>query len=107
MDDPIEQIANPPQAADTTTTTSTDTASELEKHSSFLGVRPAIEVTAEDPETSADTETDGTDDQPGAAPATAEGDEQDDPNWLPDEQQKVFTDDAIARYAKRYGYTQP
>jgi hypothetical protein len=41
------------------------------------------------------------------APATAEGDERDDPNWLPDEQQKVFTDDAIARYAKRYGYTQP
>jgi hypothetical protein len=100
-----EQVANPPQPAATTPASSAAT-SELERHSSFLGVRPAIEVTAEDPETSAAAETDGTDGQPEAAPASAEGDEQDVPNWLPDEQQKVFTDDAIARYAKRYGYTQ-
>ena len=100
-----EQVANPPQPAATTPAPS-EASCELERHSSFLGVRPAIEVTAEDPETSADTETDGADDQAEAAPATTEGDEQDDPNWLPDEQQKVFTDDAIARYAKRYGYTQ-
>jgi len=46
------------------------------------------------------------DGQPEAVPASAESDEQDDPNWLPDEQQKVFTNDAIARYAKRYSYTQ-
>jgi len=100
-----EQVANPPQPT-TTTPASSEATSELERHSSFLGVRPAIEVIAEDPETSAATETDGTDGQTEAAPASAEGDEQDDPNWLPDEQQKVFTDDAIARYAKRYGYTQ-
>jgi hypothetical protein len=98
-----EQVANPPQPA-ATSPASTEASSELERHSSLLAVRPAIEVTAEDPETSAAAETDGADGQPAAAPATAEGDEQDDPNWLPDEQQKVFTDDAIARYAKRYGY---
>jgi len=46
-----------------------------------------VETTTEQPETSATTE------------------EEDDPNWLPDEQQKVFPDDVIAKYGKRYGYT--
>ena len=45
-------------------------------------------MTAEDPETSAATETDGADGQTEAAPASAEGDEQDDPNWPPDERQE-------------------
>ena len=85
-----EQVANPPQPA-ATTPASSEVTSELERHASFLGVRPPIEVTAEDPDTSPARETDGADGQLGAAPATAEGDEQDDPSWLPDEQQKVFT----------------
>ena len=51
-----EQIGDQPQPTATTTTSSSETTAELERHSSFLGYRPGIEVTAEEPETSADTE---------------------------------------------------
>ena len=104
--EPTEQVANQPQPTATTTTPSAETTAELEKHSSFLGYRPGIEVTAEQPETSADTEVPEGDGETEAAPAEAQPAAEDDPSWFPDEQQKVFTDDAIARYAKRYGYTQ-
>ena len=88
--------------------TVTETVSpELEKHSSFLGYRPGIEVTADEPATSADV------DEPQEEVVEAEATEQDaeaapeeeDPNWLPDEQSKVYPDEVIARYAKRYGYS--
>ncbi len=104
--EPTEQVVDQPQPTATTTTPSAETTAELEKHSSFLGYRPGIEVTAEQPETSADTETPQEGGETEAAPADAQQAEEDDPTWLPDEQQKVFTDDAIARYAKRYGYTE-
>ena len=100
-----EQVADQPQPTATTTTPSAETTAELEKHSSFLGYRPGIEVTAEQPETSADTETQQEGSETEAAPADAQPAEEDDPNWLPDDQQKVFPDDVIAKYAKRYGYT--
>ena len=93
-----EQVANPSQPAATT--------AELEKHSSFLGYRPGIEVTAEQPETSADTEMTEEGAETEAAPADAQPAAEDDPSWLPDEQQKVFPDEVIAKYAKRYGYTE-
>jgi hypothetical protein len=81
------------------------TTPELEKHSSFLGYRPAIEVTAEQPETSAATETmEEVETQPETA-TEAQTEPEDDPNWLPDEESKVFPDDVIAKYGKRYGYT--
>ena len=101
-----EQVATSSQQAATTTTTPSDgTTQELEKHSSFLGYRPGIVATAEESQTpSADTETtEQVETQPEAETAIAE---EDDPNWLPDEQQKVFPDDVIAKYGKRYGYTQ-
>ena len=101
-----EQVADQPQPTATTTTPSAETTAELEKHSSFLGYRPGIEVTAEQPETSADTETQQEGSETEAAPADAQQTEKDDPNWLPDDQQKVFPDDVIAKYAKRYGYTE-
>ncbi len=101
-----EQVANPSQPAATTTTPSAETTAELEKHSSFLGYRPGIEVTAEDPETSADTEVTEDDGETDAAPAEAHPAAEDDPSWLPGEQQKVFPDEVIAKYAKRYGYTE-
>ena len=41
-----------------------------------------------------------------SAPAEAQTTEEDDPNWLPTDQQKVFPDDVIAKYAKRYGYAE-
>ncbi|MGC2109002.1 MAG: hypothetical protein WA655_05755 [Candidatus Korobacteraceae bacterium] len=52
-----EQAANPSQPAATTTTASSyATTQELERHSSFLGYRPGIEASAEQPEPSADGE---------------------------------------------------
>ena len=103
-----EQVGNQPQPAATTTNASPDaaTTAELEKHSSFLGYRPGIEVSADEPVTSADTEVTEGDGETEAAPAEAQTTEEDDPNWLPTDQQKVFPDDVIAKYAKRYGYTE-
>jgi len=103
-----EQVGNQPQPAATTTNTSPDaaTTAELEKHSSFLGYRPGIEVSADEPVTSADTEVTEGDGETEAAPAETQTTEEDDPNWLPTDQQKVFPDDVIAKYAKRYGYTE-
>ena len=100
-----EQVATSSQQAATTTTTPSDgTTQELEKHSSFLGYRPGIVATAEESQTpSAEAESTETVEQPATETARAE---EDDPNWLPDEQQKVFPDDVIAKYGKRYGYTQ-
>ena len=103
-----EQVGNQPQPAATTTDTSPDaaTTAELEKHSSFLGYRPGIEVSADEPVTSADTEMTEGDGDTASAPAEAQTTEEDDPNWLPTDQQKVFPDDVIAKYAKRYGYAE-
>ena len=101
-----EQVAKPSQPAATTTTPSAETTAELEKHSSFLGYHPGIEVTAEQPETSADTEMTEDGGETEAAPADAQPAAEDDPSWLPDEQQKVFPDAVIAKYAKSYGYTE-
>jgi hypothetical protein len=101
-----EQVANPSQPAATTTTPSAETTAELEKHSSFLGYRPGIEVTAEEPETSADTEVTEDRGETEAAPAEGQPAAEDDPSWFPDEQQRVFPDEAIAKYAKRYGYSE-
>ena len=103
--EPTEQVVDQPQPTATTTTSSAETTAEPEKHSSFLGYRPGIEVTAEQPETSADTETQQEGSETEAAPSEVQPAAEDDPSWLPDEQQKVFLDDVIARYAKRYGYT--
>jgi hypothetical protein len=102
-----EQVATSSQQAATTTTTPSDgTTQELEKHSSFLGYRPGIVATAEESQTpSAETETtEQVETQPDTETTTT--DEADDPNWLPDKQQKVFPDDVIAKYGRRYGYTQ-
>jgi len=49
---------------------------------------------------------DSSSETPSEQTETATTEEADDPNWLPDEQQKVFPDDVIAKYGKRYGYTQ-
>ena len=96
-------VADPPQSTSASASTDTTTA-ELEKHSSFLGYRPGIVATAEQPETSAETTTtEQVETQPDTEATTT--DETEDPNWLPDEQQKVFPDDVIAKYGKRYGYT--
>lgn len=53
-----EQAASASQPAATTTPASSDAATqELERHPSFLGYRPGIEASAEEPEPSADAET--------------------------------------------------
>jgi hypothetical protein len=104
--EPTEQVATSSQpVATTSTSAATDSNPELEKHASFLGYRPGFEVTAEQPETSAATETtEEVETQPETA-TEAQTEPEDDPNWLPDEQSKVFPDDVIAKYGKRYGYT--
>ena len=101
-----EQAASASQPAATTTPASSDAATqELERHPSFLGYRPGIEASAEEPEPSADVVTTKDESETETPEAAASGAEED-PNWLSDEQQKVFPDDVIARYAKRYCYTQ-
>jgi len=87
-----EQIAHQPQSTAATTTPSAETTAELDEHSSLPGYRPGIEVTAEQPETSADTEVLEGDGETEAAPAEEQPEAEDDPSWLPDEQQKVFPD---------------
>jgi hypothetical protein len=83
-----EQVGNQPQPAATTTNTSPDAATtpELEKHSSFLGYRPGIEVSADEPAISVETEGTEGDGETEAAPAEAQTTKEDDPNWLPDGQ---------------------
>ena len=100
-----EQVATSSQPAATTTTTSEGTTQELEKHSSFLGYRPGFEATAEQPATSTEAENTEQAETPTEQTETTTTEEADDPNWLPDEQQKVFPDDVIAKHGKRYGYT--
>lgn len=53
-----EPVANPSQpAANSPASASSEATSELERHSSFLGYRPGIEASSEEPEPSADVET--------------------------------------------------
>jgi len=100
-----EQVATSSQPAATTTTTPDAMTQNLEKHSSFLGYRPGFEASAEEPATSAEAESTEQAENPTEQPETTTTEETDDPNWLPDEQQKVFPDDVVAKYGKRYGYT--
>lgn len=99
MDEESVQTANPPQSE-----TSTQQG-ELERHSSFLGVPAGVEASAEEPETSAEEEITETDVTPEDESTTEQEPEEEEADWLPDEQQKVFPDDVLARYAKRYGRT--
>lgn len=94
-----ETVVNPSQSTQ---------QGELERNSSFLGYRPGIEATVEEPQPGQETQTEEVvldENAPETTDAEPTEVEQEDENWLPDEQSKVFPDDVVAKYAKRYGYT--
>ena len=104
MDEPtVTAVADPPQT--TSASATTDSTAELEKHSSFLGYRPGFDDSVEEPATSKEAENTEQAETPTEQTETTTTEETDDPNWLPDEQQKVFPDDVVAKYGKRYGYS--
>lgn len=95
-------VVNPSPAA---STTDTSDRGEVERHSAFLGRPVDAEIVADQPEPAQAIEGAQEDGATADGAAAAAADPEDDPNWLPDEQLKVFPDDVIAKYAKRYGYT--
>ena len=84
-----------------------ETASPELERNSWLGPKYGIQNSTEEPATSVE---EGTPEEPAAEAEATEQDaeateSEDDQNWLPDEQSKVYPDEVIARYAKRYGYS--
>lgn len=91
--DELEQTADQPQEA---TTTAAEPAQpfwdKMDDEAATETPEPNAEAESEEPE-------------PEATDAEAENTDEEDSDWLPTEQEKVFPAEILAKYAKRYGKT--